>query len=167
MNGMCWKKHLRLVSHSFFPLTLYAPDTSRFLQERSAEGAVISTWANPKEGGWRWEPHNQETRSQSREVFTVLLVQRLYHPLGAVISVSLGGPAGTQRLCAFAGATGGPGPSGGAGPLAGTSSQLPQPRRLQPSAPGLLRLAGYDTSPAHQGLRGIDSACLLLLNILI
>ena len=73
----------------------------------------------------------------------------------------------TQRLCAFAGATGSPGPSGGAGPLAGTSSQLPQPRRLQPLAPGLLRLPGYDTSTGHQGLSGIDSAFLFLLNILI
>ena len=113
------------------------------------------------------EPHKEETRSQPREVFTALLVLRLYHPLGVVGSVSLGGPAGTWRWCMFAGAAGSPGPSGGAGPLDGASSQLPQPTRLQPSAPGLLRLLGCDTSPGPQGLRGIDSVFLLLLHILI
>ena len=95
MSGICRKKHLGLVSHYFFPLLLYAPDTFRFLLDRSTEGAVICRWGDPEEGGWRWEPHKEETRSQSWEVFTALLAQRLYRPLGAVGWVSLGGPVGT------------------------------------------------------------------------
>ena len=74
---------------------------------------------------------------------------------------------GDLRWCVFAGAAGSPGPSGGAGPLDGASSQLPQPTRLQPSAPGLLRLLGCDTSLGPQGLRGIDSVFLLRLHVLI
>ena len=53
MSGICRKKHLGLVSHYFFPLMLYAPDTFRFLLDRSTEGAVICRWGDPEEGGWR------------------------------------------------------------------------------------------------------------------
>ena len=124
---MCQKEHLRLVPHYFFPLMLYAPDTPQFLQDYSAEGAVICCWGDPQEEGWRWESHDQETWSQSREFFTALPAQRLHHPLAAVGLDFLRGPAWTWRLWAYAGATGSPGPLGGAGPLAGMSSQLPQP----------------------------------------
>ena len=128
MSRTCQKKHLRLVSHYFFPLMFYVLDTPQFLQDCSAEGAVICCWGDPKEVGWRWESHDEETRSQPREFFTALSAQRLCHPLGAVSSVSLGGPAWTWRLWAYAGATGSPGPLGGAGPLAVMSSQLLQPQ---------------------------------------
>ena len=37
-------------------------DTSQFLQHHSGESAFIRRWKDPKEGGWRWEPH-QETWS--------------------------------------------------------------------------------------------------------
>ena len=38
-------------------------DKSQFLQHQSGEGAFIHRWDDPKEGGWRWEPHHQETWS--------------------------------------------------------------------------------------------------------
>ena len=60
---MCLKKHPRLVSHDFFPLTLSPRDKSQLLKHHSAEGAVIRRWGDPEEGGWRWETPHQETRS--------------------------------------------------------------------------------------------------------
>ena len=52
---------LRLVSPYFFPLTLHPPgdpnDCNTTLQRD-----LSSQWGDPKEGGWRWEPHHQETR---------------------------------------------------------------------------------------------------------
>ena len=52
---------LRLVSPYFFPLTLHPPgganDCNTTLQRD-----LSSQWGDPKEGGWRWEPHHQATR---------------------------------------------------------------------------------------------------------
>ena len=58
---MCQKKGPRAVSHSFFPLTLYPTEKSQPQQNRCTEGAVVPGWGDSKEGGWRWEPHHQET----------------------------------------------------------------------------------------------------------
>ena len=52
----------KAVSPSFFSLSLYPPtdlnDCHTTLQKE-----LSSQWGDPKEGGWRWEPCHQETRS--------------------------------------------------------------------------------------------------------
>ena len=45
------------------PFLPHPLDTSQFLHHPSGEGAFIHRWGDPKEGGWRWEPHQQETWS--------------------------------------------------------------------------------------------------------
>ena len=57
------EKHLRLMSHSFFLLYPYPLAKSQFLKHHSVESAFIHRWGDPKEGGWRWEPHHQEKGS--------------------------------------------------------------------------------------------------------
>ena len=52
-SGKYQKKHLKLVSHSFFLLYPCPLDTSPFLQHHSGESAFICRWEDPKEGGWR------------------------------------------------------------------------------------------------------------------
>ena len=62
-SGKSQKKHLMLVSHSFFLPYPCPLDKSQFLQHHSGKGAFIHRWDDPKEGDWRWEPHHQETWS--------------------------------------------------------------------------------------------------------
>ncbi len=51
----------RLVSHCFLSLALQPPDKSQCLGNRSDDGAVVHRWGDSMEGGWRREPHPQET----------------------------------------------------------------------------------------------------------
>ena len=48
---------------SLLPSLPHPLDTSQFLHYHSGEGAFLHRWGDPKEGGWRWEPHHQETWS--------------------------------------------------------------------------------------------------------
>ena len=123
-SGKCQKKHLKLVSHSFFVPYPSPLDTSPFLQHHSGESAFIRRWEDPKEGGWRWEPH-QETWSPRG--FSELFQPRGSISFAAVGIVSLqedppgsGGCGPGQRVGDF------PGPWGRAHWLA-HSPQLRQP----------------------------------------
>ena len=51
------------MSHSYFLLYPYPLAKSQFLKHHSVESAFIHRWGDPKEGGWRWEPHHQEKGS--------------------------------------------------------------------------------------------------------
>ena len=96
-SGKCQKKHLRLVSHSFFLPYPCPLDKSQFLQHHSRKGAFIHRWGDPKEGGWRWEPQYQETWSPWG-------FSKLFQPRGSTSfgcsrrSFSAGGPTWIWRL---------------------------------------------------------------------
>ena len=57
-------------------------DTSQFLQHHSGESAFIRRWEDPKERGWRWEPH-QETRSPRG-------FSKLFQPRGSMSFAAVG-----------------------------------------------------------------------------
>ena len=122
-GGKCQKKHPRLVSHSFFLPYPCPLDTSQFLHHPSGEGAFIHRWGDPKEGGWRWEPHQQETWSP-------WVLSELFQPRGSTSfgcsrrSFTAGGPAWIWRLWAQAEGSR-HARSTGQGSLAGTSSPAP------------------------------------------
>ena len=75
-------------------------------------------------------------------------------PWGAASLLSLQAcPPGSGGNGPMRRAAGTPGPRGWGDTLAGT---LPSPTTLQPRDPSLLRLQGWDTSPGHEGLRGLE-----------
>ena len=51
-EGLC------LFTSSPLPFTL--PVKSQPLQKCCAEGDVLGSWSDSKEGGWKWKPHHQE-----------------------------------------------------------------------------------------------------------
>ena len=145
-NGKCWKKHPRLVSHSSCLPHPHPLDTSQFLQHHSLEGAFTIGGATPRKEAGGWNPNTGRHGAQG--AFHSSSSPEAPHPLGA------GGPPG----------------SGGCGPVqrgAGTqacgagligrhispSSVAPRQSIWEP------RLQGCASSPGHQGLRGIESAC--------
>ena len=108
-------------------------------------GCFHYRWGDPKEGGWKWEPHHQETWSPGGFSSSLEAPQ----PLGAVGVVSLqedlpgsGGCGPVHR------GTGLPGPWGRAHWLA-HPFQLPQPKTVHPWDPSLPRLQGCDSSQGH------------------
>ena len=110
-SGKCQKKHLKLVSHSFFLLYPCPLDTSPFLQHHSGKGAFIHRWGDPKEGGWRWEPQHQETWSPWG-------FSKLFQPRGSTSfgcsrhSFTAGGPPGSGCCGPLQRGAGMPGPWG-------------------------------------------------------
>ena len=143
---MCHKRHLKLVAHSFFLPYPCHLDKSQFLQHQSREGAFIHRWDDPKEGGWRWEPHHLETwspgafQSSSSPDSTSLGCSRC--------SFTAGGPARIWRL--WAGAEGNRlTRSMGQGSLAGTSSPPPSaPRQSIQGTQGLGDVAAAQVTEA-------------------
>ena len=122
-SGLCLKKHPSLVSHYFFPLIIYLTDKSQLLPHHSAVGTVICRWGDPKEGGWRWEPHHQETGNPGSfsqlfqpRVSTILWVhQACFRCRRARLDLGIvGSRRGEQALQVHRG-----------GSLAGTSSSAP------------------------------------------
>ena len=111
-------------------------------------------WGDPKEGGWGWEPHHQETWSPGGFSSS----PEAPHPLGAVGVVSLQedpldlevvGPCRGEQARQVH----------GAGLIAWHI--LPSsisPMTVHPWEPSLPRLQGCASSPGHQGPRGIESA---------
>ena len=119
---MCHKKHLELVSCSFFlpyPIPWTHPSFCN-----TTLGRFIHRWGNPKEGVWRWEPQHQETWSPQG-------FSKLFQPRGSTsfgcsrYSFTVGGSSWNWRL--WARAENRLTRSMGQGSLAGISSQLRQP----------------------------------------
>ena len=120
---MCHKKHLELVSHSFFlpyPIPWTHPSSCN-----TTLGRFIHRWGDPKEGGWRWEPQHQETWSPQG-------FSKLFQPRGSTSfgcsrrSFTAGGPPGSEGCGPVQRGTGTPGPWGRAHWLA-RPPQLRQP----------------------------------------
>ena len=125
MSGKCQKKHLKLVSHSFFLPYPCPLDTSPFLQHHSGESALIRRWRTlRKEAGGR----NPTTRRHgAHRVFQSSSSPEAPHPLGAVAIVSLQeDPPGSGGCGPGQRGAGSPGPWGRAHWLA-HPPQLRQP----------------------------------------
>ena len=96
---------------SLLPSLPHPLDTSQFLHHPSGEGAFLHRWGDPKEGGWRWEPHHQETWSP--RAFQSSSSPEAPHPLGAVGVVSLQeDPPGSGGCGLMQRGAGMPGPRG-------------------------------------------------------
>ena len=130
-------------------------DTSQFLQHQSGEGAFIHRWDDPKEGSWRWEPDHRET--WTHRAFQSSSSPEASHPLGAVgvfhcrrvlLDLEVVGPCGGEQAHQVHGAG-----LIGWHILPGSVS----PVTVHPWEASLPRLQGCDSSPGHQGLRGIES----------
>ena len=139
------------------PLSL---DRSQRLPHHSAE-ELSSQWGDPKEGGRRWEPCHQQTRSPEH-------FAKLFQPRAPTI---LWGHPGwlccrrvpwIWRLWAHAEGNRLSKSMGWGGGLFAwqTLPSALSPRTVPPGDPSLLRLQACDTSPCRQGQMGTESAVL-------
>ena len=142
----------------FFFLPYPCPlDTSQFLQRHSGEGAFIHRWGDPKQGRWRWEAQHQETwNPRGFSEFFQLRASTSFSRR----SFTAGGPAWIWRLWARVEEQAHPVYAAG---LIGwhTLPSSVSPMTVHPWEPSLPRLQGCDSSPGHQGLRGIELTFIL------